>query len=116
MLSKQRNVAWNGLTALTDLDTDAFFASSSEAAPLAVRLMHEVADIARALGFEIDPLAPGVLPPEEAQRRAAAMGLDGRIGDTFLKRIKKRGPTTSSMRADVQAGRPLEVDVRIHDL
>lgn len=104
-------MAWNGLTALTDLDTDAFFASSEEAAPLAVSLMTEVTVIARALGYEIDPLTPGILPPDEAQKMATAIGLNGRLGDVFLERIRKRGPTTSSMRADVQAKRVLEADV-----
>lgn len=73
--------------------------------------MTEVTVIARALGYEIDPLTPGVLRPEEAQKMAAAMGLNGRLGEVFLDRIRKRGPTTSSMRADIQAGRTVELDV-----
>ncbi|KAF8317862.1 hypothetical protein DL93DRAFT_2055033, partial [Clavulina sp. PMI_390] len=106
------NVAWNGLTGLTNLDTDAFFASSPYAAPLAVSLMDEITLVARAKGYEIDPLAPECpLPADEKAKLAEKMGLSKRLGQTFYETMVKRGPTTSSMRADVNAGRVLEAEV-----
>lgn len=107
-----RNAAWNGLTALTDLDSTTYLHSSPLADPLARRLMREIVTISRALGIEIDPFEPGVLQPEEANKVAQALNRNGRLADALIERVIAVGPITSSMRIDVQNGRPVEADVR----
>ena len=107
-----RNVAWNSLTALTDLDTTTYLQSSPSAEAVVRRLMAETSAISRALGIEIDPLEPGVLEASEATKYATAIGSLGRLADTCIKRVMDVGPITSSMRTDIQNGRPIEADVR----
>lgn len=82
------NAAWNALTTLTRSDTHAWLASSADAPPLTTRLMREVIAVARGLGV---PLADA-------------------LADDLVRRIRARPPIGSSMWADYERGRPLEVD------
>lgn len=107
----RRNAAWNGLTALTDLDSTTYLQSSPGAEPLTRRLMHEIITIARALGIETDPFEPGIHDPAEAQKIAEGIGRKGRLADELITMAVVLGPVGSSMRTDVQNGRPLEADV-----
>jgi len=111
--SLDSNAAWNPITALTDLDTKSYLQSSLSAESLIRRLMAEISIISRALGIEIDPLEPGVLEPLEAEKYAAAIGRQGRLADMLLNRVKYIGPSTSSMRTDVQNKRPGEEDAML---
>ncbi|KAI9903526.1 hypothetical protein N3K66_000055 [Trichothecium roseum] len=83
------NAAWNSLTTLTLADTHAWLVSSESAEPMTRRLMGEVMAVGRALGV---PLADD-------------------LPDRLMGRIRALPPIGSSMRADYEAGRPLEVEI-----
>ncbi|KAK5130115.1 hypothetical protein LTR08_002455 [Meristemomyces frigidus] len=83
------NAAWNPLTTLTDVDTQAWLQSSSEATPVTRRLMREVIDVAKRCGV---PLGYELI-------------------DTLFDKILALPGIYSSMHTDAKEGRPLEVDV-----
>ncbi|RDW78946.1 ketopantoate reductase family protein [Aspergillus mulundensis] len=83
------NVAWNAITTLTDQDVNCWLASSPDAIPYTRRLMGEVIAVARACGVHVkDGLADGLI--------AKARGL---------------GELRTSMQADREAGREMEIEV-----
>ncbi|KAF8303375.1 6-phosphogluconate dehydrogenase C-terminal domain-like protein [Clavulina sp. PMI_390] len=104
------NASWNALMTLSDVDSAAFLAASPLSEPLARRIIRETVLIARGLGIEVDPLEPGVLSPEEAERAAAALARTQRVDDMIMDRIKGHN-TSSSTRTDAKAGRALEYEV-----
>lgn len=83
------NAAWNSLTTLTQVDTQTWLKSSSEATPMTKRLMREVIDVAKRcdvpIGYELI--------------------------DQLFDKILAMPPIYSSMYVDMKEGRPLEVDV-----
>lgn len=106
-----RNAAWNGLTALTDLDTDTYLTSSPSAEPIARNLMIEMAAISRALGIEIDPHRYYKDTPEKLTEKQRKQNDGKTVDDMLVDRVRSVGPLTSSMRVDVQNGRALESGV-----
>lgn len=83
------NAAWNSLTSLTLLSTHDWLDSSEDAMPMTRNLMQEVIDVARACDV---PMEAGLI-------------------DRLIEKILAMPPIGSSMRTDVENGRPLEVDV-----
>ncbi|KAI9375461.1 ketopantoate reductase PanE/ApbA-domain-containing protein [Aspergillus egyptiacus] len=83
------NVAWNAITTLTDQDVGSWLSSSPEAIPYTEKLMGEVIAVARACG----------VPVRE--------GLAGEL----IERAKGLGPLRTSMQADRECGRAMEVEV-----
>ena len=83
------NAAWNSLTSLTLLSTHDWLASSADATPMTRALMREVIDVAR----------------------ACDVPLDDDLVDRLVNKILAMPPIGSSMRTDVENGRPLEVEV-----
>ncbi|ORY70327.1 2-dehydropantoate 2-reductase [Pseudomassariella vexata] len=83
------NAAWNPLTTLTLLDTHAWLRSSKDATPLTRKLMKEVIDVARKLGVPVEY----------------------ELVDRLMDKIQRMPPIGSSMQADFQSGRPMEVEV-----
>ncbi|KAL2840658.1 ketopantoate reductase PanE/ApbA-domain-containing protein [Aspergillus pseudoustus] len=83
------NVAWNAITTLTDQDVASWLSSSPEAVPYTRRVMGEVISVARAVGV---PLEEGLV-------------------DVLLERVKGLGKLRTSMQADREAGRGMEVEV-----
>ena len=67
--------------------------------PLACRLIKELAAIARALGYEIDP--PGGDPANGGKS----------LDNIFVDRTRAMPGITTSMRADVQNRKRVEVEV-----
>jgi 2-dehydropantoate 2-reductase len=82
------NAAWNPLTMLTLLDTHAWL-SSEGATDLSRRVMSEVVNVARALG----------------------VGVDDALVDRHMEKILGMPPIGSSMRTDLEEGRPLELEM-----
>ncbi|KIA75985.1 hypothetical protein HK57_00162 [Aspergillus ustus] len=83
------NVAWNAITTLTDQDVEAWLSSSPEAIPYTRRVMGEVISVARAVGV---PLEEGLV-------------------DVLMERVSGLGQLRTSMQADREAGRGMEVEV-----
>lgn len=83
------NVAWNSITTLTMLDTQQWFASSSDAIPLSRKLMTEVIDVAQKAGVPIE--------------------YD--LVDRHMDKILAMPGTRTSMQTDCKNGTPLELDV-----
>ncbi|KAL4953803.1 FMN-dependent dehydrogenase-domain-containing protein [Aspergillus filifer] len=83
------NAAWNSLTALTNVDTQAWLHSSPDAEPYTRRLMREVIAIARGCGVQLH---------------------DGLV-DQLMDRINAMPGIGSSMQTDCRSGRPMEIDV-----
>ncbi|KAF4975538.1 hypothetical protein FZEAL_7684 [Fusarium zealandicum] len=83
------NAAWNSLTTLTLMDTHAWLSSSEEAMSMTKKLMREVIDVARALQVPIDY----------------------ELVDRLIAKILSMPPIGSSMRADYEKGKPLEVEI-----
>ncbi|KAL2802848.1 ketopantoate reductase PanE/ApbA C terminal-domain-containing protein [Aspergillus granulosus] len=83
------NVAWNAITTLTDQDVESWLNSSPNAVRYTRRLMGEVVAVARASGVLLD---------------------EGLI-DTLMDRVKGLGKLRTSMQADREAGRGMEVEV-----
>ncbi|KAM0542857.1 hypothetical protein ACHAPJ_012580 [Fusarium lateritium] len=83
------NAAWNSLTALTLMDTHAWLNSSDLSTPMTKKLMKEVIDVAKALGVPIEY----------------------ELIDRLLEKILGMPPIGSSMRTDVENGKPMEVEV-----
>lgn len=83
------NAAWNSLTTLTLMDSHSWLGSSKDAMSLTRRVMTEVIDVANATGVPIEY----------------------ELVDTLIKKILDMPPIGSSMRADYENGRLLEVDV-----
>lgn len=83
------NAAWNSLTSLTLLSTHDWLSSSEEAEPMTRELMREVIEVARACGVP----------------------LEDELVERLVVKIKGMPPIGSSMRTDVESGRPLEVEV-----
>ncbi|CAI7647310.1 unnamed protein product [Penicillium pancosmium] len=83
------NVAWNSLTTLTMVDTQTWLHSSPDAEPYTRRLMHEVIQVARGCGVQLE---------------------DGLI-DQLMDRINAMPGIGSSMQTDCKSNRPMEIDV-----
>lgn len=83
------NVAWNSITTLTMVDTQTWLASSSNAMPMTRKLMAEVIDVAQKAGVP----------------------LEYQLIDRLIDKILAMPGIGSSMQADAQNGRPLELDV-----
>lgn len=83
------NAAWNPLTTISLMDTHAWLNSSDKATPMTRRVMQEVIDVARALEV---PVAHDLI-------------------DRLFARIMGMPPIGSSMRADFEAGKQMEVDI-----
>lgn len=83
------NVAWNSITTLTMVDTQAWLASSSNATPMSRQLMAEVIDVAQKAGV---PLKYELI-------------------DRLMDKILAMPGIGSSMQADAKNGRPLELEV-----
>ncbi|KAL4921361.1 ketopantoate reductase PanE/ApbA-domain-containing protein [Aspergillus aurantiobrunneus] len=83
------NVAWNAITTLTDQDVASWLDSSAEAVPYTRRLMGEVVAVAGACG---------------------AVLREGLV-DELIERARGLGPLRTSMQADREAGRSLEIEV-----
>ncbi|ETN36227.1 uncharacterized protein HMPREF1541_08504 [Cyphellophora europaea CBS 101466] len=83
------NAAWNSLTSMTLLSTHDWLNSSEDATPMTRQLMREVIDVAR----------------------ACHVPLEYDLIDRLNAKILAMPPIGSSMRTDVENGRPLEVDV-----
>jgi 2-dehydropantoate 2-reductase len=83
------NVAWNSLTTLTMVDTQTWLHSSPDAEPYTRRLMHEVIQVARGCGVQLE---------------------DGLI-DQLMDRINAMPGIGSSMQTDCKNDRPMEIDV-----
>lgn len=83
------NAAWNSITTLTDVNTQVWLASSSQATSITKRLMHEVIDI--------------------ANRCDVPLKYD--LADAYVDRILGMPGIYSSMHTDMKEGRSLEVDV-----
>lgn len=83
------NVAWNGITALTMIDTKTWLQSSPDAIPLTRKLMEEVIEVARKSGV---PMREGL------------------VDELFTKILALPGVYTS-MQKDVAARNPLELEV-----
>ncbi|KAL2847632.1 ketopantoate reductase PanE/ApbA-domain-containing protein [Aspergillus pseudodeflectus] len=83
------NVAWNAITALTDQDVESWLSSSPDAVPYTRKLMGEVIAVGRACGVPLD---------------------EGLV-DMLMERVKGLGKLRTSMQADREAGRGMEVEV-----
>ncbi|KAL3459297.1 2-dehydropantoate 2-reductase [Aspergillus heterothallicus] len=83
------NVAWNAITTLTDQDVAAWLASSPGAVPYTRRVMGEVVAVARAVGVRVE---------------------EGLV-DVLMERVNGLGRLRTSMQADREAGRGMEVEV-----
>jgi 2-dehydropantoate 2-reductase len=83
------NAAWNPLTTISLLDTHAWLNSSELATPMTKRVMQEVINVAHALEV---PVADDLI-------------------DRLFARILGMPPIGSSMRADFEAGKLMEVDI-----
>ncbi|CEL09381.1 hypothetical protein ASPCAL12517 [Aspergillus calidoustus] len=83
------NVAWNAITALTDQDVESWLSSSPDAVPYTRKLMGEVIVVGRACGVPLD---------------------EGLV-DVLMERVKGLGKLRTSMQADREAGRGMEVEV-----
>ncbi|KAL4741086.1 ketopantoate reductase PanE/ApbA-domain-containing protein [Aspergillus similis] len=83
------NVAWNAITALTDQDVSSWLSSSPDAVPYTRRLMNEVIAVAKGCHVEVK---------------------DG-LPDQLIERAKGLGALRTSMQADREAGREMEIEV-----
>lgn len=83
------NAAWNSLTTLTLCDTHSWLGSSSDSTPMTRRLMGEVIDVGKALGVP----------------------LDHSLEDKLIDKILSMPPIYSSMKADYDNGKPMEVEI-----
>jgi len=83
------NAAWNSITTLTMLDTQAWLQSSADAMPLTRKLMAEVIDVAQKCGVP----------------------LEYELIDRLISKIMSMPGIGSSMQTDCKNGRPLELDV-----
>ncbi|KAL4784454.1 ketopantoate reductase PanE/ApbA-domain-containing protein [Aspergillus varians] len=83
------NVAWNAITTLTDQDVSAWLNSSGEAEPYTRRLMSEVVAVAGSCGVELR---------------------EGLVGE-LMERARGLGAVRTSMQADREAGRRMEIEV-----
>ena len=83
------NAAWNSLTTLTLMDTHAWLGSSEDATRMTKRLMREIISVARALELPVKY----------------------ELVDSLMEKILSMTPIGSSMRADYENGKPMEVDV-----
>lgn len=83
------NMAWNALTTLTLTNTHDWLSSSEAAKPMTLQLMAEAISVGKALGVPLgDDLA-----------------------DKLVAKVLALPPISSSMRADYEKGRPLEIEV-----
>ncbi|KAL4902913.1 hypothetical protein BDW74DRAFT_180212 [Aspergillus multicolor] len=83
------NVAWNAITTLTDQDVASWLSSSPDAIPYTRRLMNEVIFVAEASGVAVK---------------------DG-LADALIAKAQGLGELRTSMQADREAGREMEVEV-----
>ncbi|KAL6234347.1 hypothetical protein BDW75DRAFT_212518, partial [Aspergillus navahoensis] len=83
------NVAWNAITALTDQDVSSWLSSSPDAVSYTRRLMNEVIAVAKGCNVEVK---------------------DG-LADQLIERAKGLGAIRTSMLADREAGREMEIEV-----
>lgn len=83
------NAAWNSLTTLTLCDTHSWLSSSSDSTPMTRKLMGQVIDVGKALGVP----------------------LDHSLEDKLINKILSMPPIYSSMKADYDNGKPMEVDI-----
>jgi 2-dehydropantoate 2-reductase len=83
------NIAWNSLTALTEVDTATWFSSSELATPLTKRLMQESITVAKAKGVE---------------------GIEESLANELIDKVISLGGIYSSMYQDRKEGRLMEVE------
>ncbi|KAL4986551.1 ketopantoate reductase PanE/ApbA-domain-containing protein [Aspergillus falconensis] len=83
------NAAWNAITALTDQDVASWLSSSPDAVSYTRRLMNEVIAVAKGCNVEVR---------------------DG-LADQLIERAKGLGAIRTSMQADREAGREMEIEV-----
>ncbi|KAI4762777.1 2-dehydropantoate 2-reductase [Aureobasidium sp. EXF-3400] len=83
------NAAWNSITTLTDVNTQDWLASSTQAMEITKRLMHEVIDVANRCNVP----------------------LEHKLADALVDKILGMPGIYSSMHTDMKEGKPLEVDV-----
>ena len=83
------NAAWNSLTTLTLMDTHTWLSSSHDAIHITRRLMTEVIDVARGMGVMIEY----------------------NLIEEFLVKIQSLPPMGTSMRTDLEHGKPIEVEM-----
>lgn len=83
------NAAWNSLTTLTLMDTHSWLNSSPSAMPMTRKVMTEVIDVAKALNVPIEY----------------------ELIDRLINKILAMPPIGSSMRADYEGGKPMEVEI-----
>lgn len=101
------NVAWNSLTALTMLDTQAWLATSAESLNLTRQVMEEVVAVAEACAVPI-PAKPSQTIGSNTQGSHTS-GND--FVEALVEKTLKLPGIRSSMMVDRELGRPMEVEL-----